>query len=459
MFSVTGGNMSHILLRNIYCLMTDPGLPTQSGVDLRMEGGLVTEIGRSLETRGAETVDCSSLVVVPGFVNTHHHFYQTLTRNIPAVQDAKLFDWLVYLYERWKNLDAESVYVSSSLALAELAKTGCTCTTDHHYVYPRGFEGDAMALQFEAADRIGMRFSPTRGSMSLSKKDGGLPPDSVVQSEDEIIADSERCIRAFHDPSPLAMHKIVLAPCSPFSVTKRCMKESSELARKYNVGLHTHLCETIDEEDTCRKMYGLRPLELMEECGLIGEGVFYAHGIHFNDTELDLLASTHTSVAHCPSSNMRLGSGICRVREMLDRGINVGIGVDGSASNDSSDMLGEMRNALLLQRVKYGSTSLSARDVFRMASENGAKMLQFGNLGKLCVGWGADAALFDVSGLEYAGSQTDPVASLLFCGTKHETKYTIVNSEFVVKDGHLTGWDEKELAEKGREASRRLLSK
>lgn len=206
-------------------------------------------------------------------------------------------------------------------------------------------------------------------------------------------------------------------------------------------------------------MYGVRPLELMEECELIGKGVFYAHGIHFNDKELDLLASTNTSIAHCPSSNMRLGSGICRVRDMLDRGINVGIGVDGSASNDSSDMLGEMRQALLLQRVKYGSTSLSARDVFKMASENGAKMLNFGNLGKLEVGWGADLALFDVSTLEYAGSQTDPVASLLFCGTKHETKYTIVNGEFAVYDGKLVGWDEEELAYKGREASRKLLSK
>ncbi len=451
--------MSHIILRNIYSLMTDPAKPCQSGVDLRIEGNLVKEIGRSLETRGAESIDCSSLVVVPGFVNTHHHFYQTLTRNIPAVQDAKLFDWLVYLYERWKNLDSESVYISSSLAMAELAKTGCTCTTDHHYVYPKGFEGDAMALQFEAADRIGMRFSPTRGSMSLSKKDGGLPPDSVVQSEEEILLDSERCIKTFHDPSPLAMHKIVLAPCSPFSVTKRCMLESSRLARKYGVGLHTHLCETMDEEETCLRMYGLRPLELMQECELIGDGVFYAHGIHFNDSELELLSSTHTSIAHCPSSNMRLGSGICRVRDMLDLGINVGIGVDGSASNDSSDMLGEMRAALLLQRVKYGSTSLSARDVFRMASENGAKMLQFGHLGKLEPGWGADIAAFDVSGLEYAGSQTDPAASLLFCGTKHETKYTIVNGSFVVYDGHLTGWDEEELAEKGREASRKLLSK
>lgn len=451
--------MANILIKNIYSLMADPDKPSLSGVDLKIEGNLVKEIGKNLDANNSTVIDGSKLVVVPGFVNTHHHFYQTLTRNIPQVQNAKLFDWLIFLYEKWKNLDAESVYISSSLAIAELLKTGCTCSTDHHYVYPKGFEGDAMALQFEAADRLKMRFSPTRGSMSLSRKDGGLPPDSVVQTEEEILEDSERCIKTFHDPSPLAMHKIVLAPCSPFSVTKRCMLESSRLARRYNVGLHTHLCETMDEEETCKKMYGVRPLELMRECELIGEGVFYAHGIYFNDDELDLLAATGSSIAHCPSSNMRLGSGICRVRDMLDRGICVGIGVDGSASNDSSNMLLEMRQALLLQRVKYGSTSLSAREVFKMASENGAKMLQFGKLGKLEVGWGADLALFDVSGLEYAGSQTDAVASLIFCGTKYETKYTIVNGEFAVYEGHLVGWDEEELAYKGREASRKLLNK
>lgn len=449
--------MSDIILKNIYCLMTSPDKPDLSGVDVRIQGNLIKEIGKGLKTGNTTVVDCSKHVVVPGFVNTHHHFYQTLTRNIPAVQDAKLFDWLVYLYEVWKNLDPEAVYYSSALAMAELAKTGCTATTDHHYVYPKGFEGDAMALQFEAADKIGMRFSPTRGSMSLSKKDGGLPPDSVVQTEDEILADSERCIKRFHDSSPLAMHKIVLAPCSPFSVTKGLMLESSRLARKYGVCLHTHLCETMDEEDTCRGMYGIRPLELMQECELIGPDVFYAHGIHFSDEELLVLRDTQSSIAHCPSSNMRLGSGVCRVREMLDLGINIGIGVDGSASNDSSDMLGELRNAMLLQRVKYGSTSLSARDVFKMASENGARMLHFGNLGKIEPGWGADMAIFDVSGIPYAGSQMDPSASLLFCGTNHETAYTIVNGEFVVFDGKLVGFDEEELAAKAREVSKRLL--
>lgn len=437
--------------------MKNPDEGNLYGYDVLIRDQLVERIGKGLEVKADRVIDCSSLVVVPGFVNTHHHFYQTLTRNIPKVQDAKLFDWLVYLYEIWKNLDADAVYWSSAIAMAELAKTGCTCTTDHHYVYPRGFEGDAMALQFEAADRIGMRFSPTRGSMSLSRKDGGLPPDSVVQSEEEILSDSERCIREFHDPSPMSMHKIVLAPCSPFSVTRDLMRESASLARRYGVRLHTHLCETMDEENTCLKMYGLRPLELMQECSFIGPDVFYAHGIYFSDEELKTLRDNGANIAHCPSSNMRLGSGICRVREMLDMGINVGIAVDGSASNDSSDMLGELRMALLLQRVKYGSDSLSARDVFRMASENGARMLGFEKVGRIEEGWKADIAAFDVSGIEYAGSRSDPVASLLFCGTSHETAYTIINGKVVVDNGTLTGFDENELVYKADKASERML--
>ena len=452
-------NEKGILLKNIYALMTDPAKPTVYGADMLIEGNRVKKVGKNLQApENARVIDASRLAVVPGFVNTHHHFYQTLTRNLPAVQDAKLFDWLVYLYEVWKYIDEEAVYWSSLLAMTELLKTGCTCTTDHHYLFPRHCEGqDFTAAQFKAADRLGMRFSPTRGSMSLSKKDGGLPPDSVVQTEEKILEDSERVIKLFHDPDPMAMHKIVLAPCSPFSVTKKCMIESARLARKYGVRIHTHLCETIDEEDQCRAMYGIRPLELMQECEMIGEDVFYAHGIWFNDDELKTLARTKSHIAHCPSSNMRLGSGICRTREMLDLGINIGIAVDGSASNDSSDMLAEMRNALLLGRVKYGSQALTARDVFKMGCENGAKMLNFGSVGKLEEGWAADLACFDVSGIAYAGSHSDPVASLLFCGCDHTTEYTIVNGQVVVENRHVLGVDEETLAQKANAISERLL--
>lgn len=448
-----------ILLKNIFCLMTDAEKTTQSGVDLFIEGNIVKKIGKNLDVKAQRTIDCSTCTVVPGFVNTHHHFYQTLTRNLKAVQDAKLFDWLVYLYEIWKHVDASAITASSTLAMAELLKTGCTCTTDHHYLYPRGFEGDLMGLQFEAADRLGMRFSPTRGSMSKSKKDGGLPPDSVVQTEEEILEDSERCIKTYHDNSAFSMHKIVLAPCSPFSVTKDCMIESSRLARRYGVKLHTHLCETIDEENDTNKMYGVRPLRLMQDCELIGDDVFYAHGIWFNDEELDILAQTKSSIAHCPASNMRLGSGICRVTEMLKKGINVGLAVDGSASNDSSDMLGEMRLALLLQRVKYGSTAITAPEIYKMASLNGAKMLGYETVGKLEEGWAADIAIFNMDNMQYSGSLSDPMAALLFCGYDHQTEYTIVNGQVVVDKRVLVGYDENELAHLANEASKRLLSK
>lgn len=451
-------NEKGILIKNIRALMTSADSQNLYGADVLIENGKVKKVGKGLIAPvGARIIDGSNLAVIPGLVNTHHHFYQTLTRNLPDVQNAKLFDWLVYLYEVWKYIDEEAVYWSSLLAMTELLKTGCTCTTDHHYLYPKNFTGDLMATQFKAADQLGMRFSPTRGSMSLSKKDGGLPPDTCVQTEEEILIDSERCIKTFHDSDPMAMHKIVLAPCSPFSVTKRCMTESARLARKYGVRLHTHLCETMDEENQCKAMYGIRPVELMQECELIGNDVFYAHGIWFNDDELKLLAKTGSHVAHCPSSNMRLGSGICRTREMLDLGINVGIAVDGSASNDSSDMLAELRNALLLGRVKYGSTALTSRDVFKMGTENGARILNFTKVGRIEEGWAADLACFDVSGIAYAGSQSDPIAALLFCGCDHTAKYTIVNGQVVVDDRKVVGVNEEELALKANEISARLI--
>lgn len=446
-----------VLFKNIYCLMTEPGV-TKTGVDLLAKDGKVALIG-SYEGQADRVIDCSKLVVIPGLVNTHHHFYQTLTRNLPAVQDAKLFDWLVYLYEIWKNIDPESVYWSSMLAMGELLKTGCTLTTDHHYLYPRGFSADLMGLQFKAAEELGMRFSPTRGSMTLSRKDGGLPPDSVVQSEEEVLEDSERCIQAYHDGSDFSMHKIVLAPCSPFSVTKSTMLKSARLARRYGVKLHTHLCETIDEEDQCLAMYGVRPVQLMEDCEFIGEDVFYAHGIWFNDQELDILARSKATIAHCPASNMRLGSGICRVKEALERGINVSLAVDGSASNDSSDMLGELRLALLLQRVKHGSGALKAKDVLAMGTVNGARALGYSKVGMLKEGWAADLAAFDVSKLAYSGSQSDPLAAILFCGYDHQSRYTMVNGRLVVDEGRLVGIDEDLLARRANEQAERLYRK
>lgn len=452
--------MSKILLKDCYYILKSTDEEPLRGYDLLIDDNKVAKIAENIDFKPSgsdRVIDCSTHVVVPGFVNTHHHFYQTLTRNLPAVQDAKLFDWLVYLYEIWKYLDEDAVYNSSLLAMGELLKTGCTTSTDHHYVYPHHVTGDIMGLQFRAAEQLGMRFSPTRGSMSLSKKDGGLPPDTVVQTEEEILKDSERVIQQYHDDSELSMRKIVLAPCSPFSVTEQLMKDSVELARKYGVRLHTHLAETRDENDFCVEVYGRRPLKLMEDTGFIGNDVFYAHGIHFNDDELKLLSETGTHIAHCPSSNMRLGSGICRVTEMLPTNINVALAVDGSASNDTSDMLGEMRNALLLQRVHYGSSAVNTKDIFKIATINGAKLLNFKKVGKLAEGWAADMALFNIDKMEYAGSLSDPLAALIFSGYNHGTDYTIVNGKVVVEHGNLVGVDEKELTRKANAISDRMI--
>ena len=431
-----------------------------SGADIHIDGNRIVRVGKGLPVpSGARVIDASRHVVAPGFVNTHHHFYQTLTRNLPAVQNAKLFDWLTYLYEVWKGIDEEAVYWSSQLAMAELAKTGCTCTTDHHYLYPKGFSQDLPGLQFKAASEIGLRFAPTRGSMSLSKKDGGLPPDSVVQDEDTILAQCEETLRKYHDPSPDSMRRVALAPCSPFSVSEALMKDSAALARRYSARLHTHLAETSDEDDFCIRMYGRRPLKVMEDCDFIGPDVWYAHGIHFNDAELDELAKTRTGVAHCPSSNMRLGSGIARVREMLDRGVPVGLAVDGSASNDSSDMLGEMRQALLLQRVRYGSAGITADEVYGVATEGGARLLGWENLGRVEEGWLADLALFDVMKMEYSGALSDPAAALIFSGYNHAADYVLANGKVIVSQGRLVGQDEDEIRDNANRIARKLYAK
>lgn len=450
-----------ILLKNIYSLLTDSAKPAISGADLLMQGGIVSQIapnGGLKAPDGARIINCSSHVVLPGFVNTHHHFYQTLTRNHPAVQNAELFDWLKFLYNVWKYVDADGIYYSSLLAMGELLKTGCTCTTDHHYLYPRGFDGDLMGVQFAAADALGMRFSPTRGSMSLSQKDGGLPPDSVVQTSDEILEDSERVITRYHDNSPMAMHKIVLAPCSPFSVTKELMRDSARLARTHGVRLHTHLAETRDENDFCIEMYGKRPVALMQECELIGPDVFYAHGIHFNDDELRILAETGAHVAHCPSSNMRLGSGIAPLYKMKDK-MRVGIAVDGSASNDTNNMIYEIRNALLLQRVKYGADAITSREVLKLATNGGASVLRMDDyIGQIKVGYAADFIGFNLNKLEFAGGLSDPTSAVIFCDAK-SVDLSVINGDIRIKDGELIERDIEYIVKKHNEISKKILEK
>lgn len=448
-----------LLLRDIYHFVPGGGKARQRGVDVMIDvdAGVIVDIGASLPRGDAETIDCSTKLVIPGLVNTHHHMYQTLQRNIPVVQNAELFDWLKKLYPIWSHLDAEAVATSTLLACAELLKTGCTTTTDHHYLFPRAVSEDLIGVQAASAKKIGIRFAPTRGSMSLGEEDGGLPPQSVVQDEETILAQSESLIRKLHDGGALSMCRLALAPCSPFSVSAELMQKTAELARKHGVRLHTHLAETLDEERYCQQQHGCRPLALMERWGWIGEDVWYAHGIHFNDEELDLLARTKTGVAHCPTSNMRLGSGICRVPEMIEREIPVGLAVDGSASNDSSDMLGELRNCLLLQRVKYGAAAITAEQVLELGTRGGARLLGWSDVGTLQRGKAADIAIFEMARLDYAGALADPLAAIIFSGASHAAHTAIVNGKVVLKNGKLLAIDEEKLRVTANAISKRML--
>ena len=449
-----------ILIQDIYHLYSgDPEQPRQRGKDLLIDGPLIAQVGQGLPADNARVIDASSKLVMPGLVNTHHHMYQTLQRNIPAVQNVELFDWLVALYEIWKFLTPEAIKASTRLACAELLLTGCTTAMDHHYVFPQGVSEDLIGLQFSAAEELGIRFCATRGSMSRGRSRGGLPPDTVVQEEQEILRSSEELIRRYHDPAPLSMRKLALAPCSPFSVSEELMRQSAALARQHGVRLHTHLAETKDEEAYCLEHYGCRPLGLMERQGWLGSDVWFAHGIHFDDAELSLLAETGTGVAHCPSSNMRLGSGIARVPEMLQQQIPVGLAVDGSASNDSSDMLGEMRSCLLLQRVLGGAAAITAEQVLGVATQGGAGLLGWPDLGTLRPGRAADLVLVEMDSLGYAGALADPLAAVIFSGFSHRVDTTIVNGQVVVEGGKLLGLDEDELRDEANRQARIMLEK
>jgi len=449
-----------ILIRNIYYLVTGvEGAERQRGVDLLIDGSRIASIGPGLPTGGARVIDASTKLVIPGLINTHHHMYQTLQRNIPAVQDAELFDWLVYLYEIWRHLTPEAVRASTRLACAELLKTGCTGTTDHHYVFPQGINEDLIGIQFAAAGELGIRFCATRGSMSRGKSRGGLPPDTVVQDEETILRASEDLIGMYHDPAPGAMRKLALSPCSPFSVSEELMRDTARLARKHGVKLHTHLAETLDEEAYCLENYGCRPLGLMERLEWLGPDVWYAHGIHFNDEELAQLQQTGTGVAHCPSSNMRLGSGIARVPEMLKLGVPVGLAVDGSASNDSSDMTGEMRSCLMIHRVLGGAAAITAEQVLGIATRGGARLLGFERSGTLQEGMAADLCLYEMDRLDYAGALSDPLAAIIFSGYSHQVDTTIVNGQVVVQDGALKNLDERALRDDANHQARLMMEK
>lgn len=447
-----------LLLRDIHHLVLGDACGTRlRGVDLLIDGPRVVDIGPHLPPDEAEVVDCSTKLVVPGLVNVHHHMFQLLQRNVAAFQNVGLFEWLQGLYHIWQGLTPEALHVATQLACAELLKTGCTTTADHHYLFPRGLGEDLVGLQLEAAGELGIRFCAMRGSMSLGQSAGGLPPDNLTEAEDVILADSEQALR-HHDSDPFSLRRVALAPCAPFNVSALLMQQTAALARQHGVRLHTHLAETLDEQQYCRERHGCRPLELMEQWGWLGPDVWFAHGIHFHDDELDLLASTGTGIAHCATSNMRLGSGICRVPELLDRGVLVGLGVDGSASNDSSDMVGELRTCMLLHRVRSGADAMSAEQCLTMATRNGARLLGWDRIGSLEVGQAADVAVFELDRLDYAGALSDPLAALLFCGISHQVDMTVVNGVVVVRDGHVLAVDEQQLCQRANSLAKQMLT-
>ncbi len=449
--------MATLLLKNIASLVTcDDQDRILHDVDLLCEDGFIAKIGPQLICEADEVLDCRHMLCYPGLINTHHHLYQVFSRNLPQVQNLELFDWLRTLYEIWKNLDSEVIRLSSLTGMAELMKHGCTTCFDHHYVFP-AHAGDLLSAQFEAADALGIRMYASRGSMDLSKKDGGLPPDSVVQTVDEIMKDSARLIEQWHDPCRGAMHRIALAPCSPFSVSAELLRQSALLARQYGVRLHTHLCETKDEEAFMLQREGVRPLEYMERLGWTGKDVWFAHGIHFNDEELRVLAHTGTGVAHCPISNMKLSSGVARVPEMLRMGIPVGLAVDGSASNDGSSLMEEIRVAYLLHRLHASADAPSGYEILKMATRGSARLLGRDDIGALAVGYCADLFMIDERRLELVGAAFDPASVLATVGVRQAVDYTIVHGKIVVRDGHLVQVDEARVAAAAQETCRRYL--
>ena len=414
--------------------MDDTGSELENGSVL-IDGGVISWVGqgRPPVREQPEVVDGRGLVALPGLINTHHHLYQTLTR--VRAQQGGLFEWLRELYPVWSTIDADWERTAAEVGLAELALSGCSTTTDHHYVFPSGVTG-LLEAEIDAAERLGLRFHPCRGSMDLGQSSGGLPPDRVVQDIDTILAATDDAIRRFHDPAPGSMRRIAVGPCSPFSVSERLMRESAALARRRNVRLHTHIAETLDEETYCRTRFKRRPLELLEDLGFLGPDVWLAHCVHVSDADIQQMAATGTAVAWCPSSNMRLGSGFAPAREMIDAGVAVGLAVDGSASNDSGNLLAEARQALLTTRARKGAAAMTARQALWVATRGGAACLGRDDVGTIEAGKRADIALFRIDGLAHRGAEADPVAALVFCNPG-PVQHLFVEGKPVVHDGQL----------------------
>ncbi len=452
--------MTTLLLRHADILVTmdpDPEKRVIKDGAIFVRDNVIEQVGPTdeLPKEADRIITARGMIVLPGLVNTHHHLYQTLTRAIPAAQNANLFRWLKTLYPIWAELTGEAAYVSALVGMAELILSGCTTTSDHLYLFPNDVKLDHTIY---AAREIGIRFHASRGSMSLGESRGGLPPDRVVEDEEAILKDTQRVIEAFHNPERYAMIRIVVAPCSPFSVSPDLMRESIALARSYKVHAHTHLAETRDEEAYCQERFGKRPVEYAEELGWVGEDVWYAHGVHVNDQEIALLARTGTGIAHCPTSNMRLASGIAPVPKYLRAGVRLGLGVDGSASNDGSHMLAEARQAMLLQRVQGDPAALTAWEALEIATVGGARVLGRDDIGRLAPHMAADFIGFKLERLAYAGALHDPVAALVFCTPQH-VDLSVINGKVIVEDGHFTQFDPEPIIRRHNALARQMVER
>ena len=445
--------MPTLLINNADVLVTmDDHRREIAKADIYCKDGVIADIGVDLNQTADSVIDATGCVVTPGLVNTHHHLFQTLTRVVPGGQDALLFGWLKTLYPIWARMRPEDFFVSAQLGLAELALSGCTMSSDHLYLYPNGARLDDT---IEAARTIGTRFHATRGAMSIGESDGGLPPDQLVEDEAVILADCCRVIDSFHDTSESSMVRIAIAPCSPFSVSRDLMRETATLARDKRVMLHTHLAENDEDVAYSMEKFGCLPGQYAEQLGWVGDDVWHAHCVKLNDGEIDLFATTGTAVAHCPCSNCRLGSGIAPVRAMRDAGVTVGLGVDGSASNDAGHLLNEARQAMLLQRVQNGANAMSAREALEIATLGGAKALGRNECGSLVPGKRADLAIWDMSGLEAAGAW-DPVAALVLCGP-FKARDVLVEGRAIVRDGELLSVDLPSLVQKSNDLAKALV--
>jgi len=444
--------MPDLLIRNSDIVVTMNARRDElSGADVLVRGGAIAAVGSGLVAPGAEVIDGAGCVVTPGLVNTHHHLYQTLTRAVPSGQDALLFGWLKTLYPIWARFGPEEMFVSAQVGLAELALSGCTMTSDHLYLYPNGARLDDTVA---AAGEVGLRFHPTRGAMSIGESAGGLPPDSLVEGEAAILDDMIRVVDRFHDPRPGAMLRVGLAPCSPFSVSRELMRDTALLARDKQVMLHTHLAENDEDVAYSLERFGCRPGQYAEDLGWTGADVWHAHCVKLDGSEIELFSRSGTGVAHCPCSNCRLGSGIAPVRAMRDAGVKVGLGVDGSASNDAGNLMAEARMAMLLQRVARGADAMSAREVLEIATLGGAQVLGRDDLGVIEPGKRADLAIWDLRGVEAAGSW-DPVAALALCGPTR-VRHLVVEGRQVVRDGQMVTLDLAAVLEQQRRLAARL---